>query len=522
MNLLRLLNSIFFVKKRHFIALGLFILAAGFIVSCSKINLATELGQGLIPEVDNIHTFDTTLDVETFNKLFTPANDTFKTLWSDRQFLGVISNDPIFGKTDARMYFQLLPFSGKNTLKGALGKRYLDSIVLSVRYAGTYGDTAMTQTIQVSEIDQATQFHLYNTRDTAVAYSVRDNSWLTTAGILGSASVVPFRLKDSTTDIRVLDTVKIANQLRIRLDNSFGQRLLGYDTTGANDAYSSDSVFKTKVNGFALQSVGGGNALLGFALADTANTRITVYYRFEKTDTPGDIDTAVAVLNFANQSAAANYIGRDYNGTQIISATSDDIADNILYIQNTPGSYANLKIPGLKTFPKYIIHLAELQMESIYDVSDTVFNAPGNMFLDVYDSTKSKYKLMPYAFQINTSGGLSGYDPFFSARTQGQTYYYKKDPLSNNSVKQWRFNLTPYVQKLVTGAVPLYTMRLYAPAYSRLSLGDPGISADLEAIKFVIPPAAATSAIPAVGRVRIGGGQHPTQKMKLRIVYSKL
>ncbi|MCF3107969.1 DUF4270 domain-containing protein [Niabella sp. CC-SYL272] len=509
------------MKKRHFFALGLFILATGLIVSCSKINLATELGQGLIPEVDNIHTFDTTLEVESFNKLFTAENDSFKTLWSDRQFLGVISNDPVFGKTDARMYFQLLPANGKKTLAGAPGKRYIDSIVLSLRYAGTYGDTALAQTIQVSEINQATQFHLYNTRDTNVAYSVRDNSWLTTAGVLGNASIVPFKLKDSTTDIRVKDTIKIANQLRIRLNQAFGQRLLDYDSTGANDAYSSDSVFKTKFNGFALQSVNGGNALLGFVLADT-NTRVSVYYRFEKTDAPGDIDTAVAVLNLANQSAAANYIGRDYNGTQIISATSDDIQDNILYIQNTPGSYANLKIPGLKTFPKSIIHLAELQMESIYDASDTVFNAPGNMFLDVYDSTASKYKLLPYAFQINSSGGLSGYDAFFSARTQGQTYYYKKDPLSNNSIKQWRFNLTPYVQRLLTGAVPLYTMRLYAPAYSRLSLGDPGISADLGAVKFVIPPAAATSAIPGVGRVRIGGGQHPTQKMKLRIVYSKL
>lgn len=516
------------MKRTFILALSITSLVACiFIASCSKVNMATDLGQGLIPEVDNIHTFDTTLEVQTINKLFTAANDSFKTLGSDVQFLGLIKNDPIFGKTDARMYFQLLPASPKTTLQGAPDKRYIDSVVLSLDLGTSpiiYGDTTAAQTIQVSEISQSTDFNFFGTRDTSGGYFIRDNSWLTTAGVLGSGTVVPFKLKDSTIDVQGKDTVPIGNQLRIKLDNSFGQRLLSYDTTGVNDAFSSDTAFKSKVKGFALQSIAGGNALMAIKLI-SGNTKLSIYYRYENT-TANKLDTAVAALNI--QSAAANYVGRDYAGTQIISATSDDIADNILYIQNTPGSYANIKIPGLKGFPSGVIHMAELQMESIFDPQDSIFQPPPNMFLDIYDSSASKFKLMPYAFMPqsipNAAGAASGYysigntAPFYnipSSTTSSRQYYYKT--VNGQVVKTWRFNITGYLQKMTQGIVPVYSMRLYAPAYIEEPLGDAN-----PVIPNNIQVSSVAGVVPGIGRVRIGGGTHPTQKMKLRIVYSKL
>jgi hypothetical protein len=46
------------------------------LISCRKINEATTLGGGLIPIVDNIYTFDTTLEVQAFNDTFSIATDT--------------------------------------------------------------------------------------------------------------------------------------------------------------------------------------------------------------------------------------------------------------------------------------------------------------------------------------------------------------------------------------------------------------------------------------------------------------
>ena len=271
-----------------------------------------------------------------------------------------------------------------------------------------------------------------------------------------------------------------------------------------------------------MKSVAGGNALMGMYLT-SENTRLAVYYRYNNRTTPSDIDTAVAFFPFYNfnsgviQNANANYIKRDYTGTQLLNGTGDAVADPIVYIQNTPGTYANIKIPGLMNFPNSVIHLAELQMESIYDPSDTLFYASSNIFLDVYDSSASQFKLVPHVFGYGGSGVLSNYEGFYSNRPASSPFYYKQDP-TGNRVKQLRFNLTRYAQKIVSNYEKSYMMRLYAPALVNLPLGDPN---PIVTDKFSIPQSSFRG-VTGIGRIRIGGGNNPTQKMKLRIVYSKL
>src|SRR5262249_39543291 len=145
------------------------------------------------------------------------------------------------------------PFYFKN--KPSLDSLKLDSVVLVLDYVSTYGDSTVPQTINVYEIT--------NEFRADTSYLVRKNSDFTvTAGTLGTRTFAPSSLRDSVK--AYLDTT--VNQLRIRLDDNFGNRLLLYDTTGANNAYVSDSLFKTKFKGFALKSVAGGNAIMGFNL----------------------------------------------------------------------------------------------------------------------------------------------------------------------------------------------------------------------------------------------------------------
>src|SRR5690606_32171378 len=119
--------------------------------------------------------------------------------------------------------------------------------------------------------------------------------------------------------------------------------------------------------------------------------------------------------------------------------------------------------------------LAELQMQTIYDVSDTLFYAPPNVFLDVYDSASAKFKLVPSIFGITQSstGGylLTGMEKFYTSGSLNQTFFNVNDPFGNR-VHQWRFNLTRYIQNVVSDRITAYNMRLYAPAATSLPLGD--------------------------------------------------
>ena len=92
--------------KKKYLALTLGTITTSLLIlfSCTKINEATDLGGNLIPPVDNIHTFDTTLEVQVFNDSFTVVTDSTIALPGFTHFLGKINNDPFFGKTNAQMF----------------------------------------------------------------------------------------------------------------------------------------------------------------------------------------------------------------------------------------------------------------------------------------------------------------------------------------------------------------------------------------------------------------------------------
>lgn len=143
------------MKNRQLLLLLGVTIASSIIVfsSCRKINDATTLGADLIPVVDNINTFDTSISVQTFNGLFDLLSDSQRLERSEEFFLGKINNDPLFGGTDARMFLELKPtiykyaFARKDSLE-------IDSVVLVLNYVETYGDTLVPQTVNVYEIDQ--------------------------------------------------------------------------------------------------------------------------------------------------------------------------------------------------------------------------------------------------------------------------------------------------------------------------------------------------------------------------------
>lgn len=489
------------MKNKHLV-LALGAVFAGTLIllfSCRKINEATELGGDLIPPVDNITTFDTTLEVQAFNDTFTLVTDSTLSLPDYEHFLGMISNDPIFGKTNAQIFVELKPsfFGSKYTFINRPDSLHIDSVVLVLDYVETYGDTTVPQTVNVYEIGGQIGDFRYDT-----TYRIRQNS-IPKAGLLGSRTFEPRVLKDSVK--AYLDTT--VNQLRIRLSDAFGQRLLNYDTTGTTGAYSSDSAFRNSFKGFALESVSG-NAIMGFNLG-SGKTKLAIYYKDDNNNAPVDKwDTAVAYFGFTGLSASANLISRDYAGTPLAAAVNGTTTpDDFVYIQNTPGSFATIRIPHLPALTNRIVHRAELIMEQVYDPTDTLFLPPAGLYLDAYDPAAATFRTVPYDFYFDISGSSNlvnfGAVPYFATDAAGK------------SIRTWRFNLSRYTQNVVNGVQPAYDLRLYAPVYTFNEYHPTAASTGTKVTVSVNPA-------PGKGRVRLGGGNHPTQKMRLRIVYSKI
>ena len=170
-------------------------------ISCKKINESTTLGGDLIPVVDNITTFDTILTVEAYNDTFSVVTDTTKYNTSYTHYLGHIENDPFFGKTDAKLFLELLPPSAKYTFINRPDSLTIDSVVLVLDYVETYGDTLAPQTINVYEIPQSSNFG-----DTS--FTIRESNY-EKGGLLGSKVVEPTLLNDS---IKGVSTWKVQIQ----------------------------------------------------------------------------------------------------------------------------------------------------------------------------------------------------------------------------------------------------------------------------------------------------------------------
>lgn len=471
--------------------------------ACRKINEATTVGGDLIPPVDNINTFDTLVDVTGFNDTFSFVNDSQYLARGEEYFLGLINNDPFFGKTDARMFLEFKPFAYGVYPFARPDSVKIDSIVLVLDHLENYGDTLTPQLINVYEINNGSSFRFDS------AYLIRkENVTYNTAFPLSKPGqfFIPKNLKDTSKAFRDTTT----HQLRIKLDTNFARRLFNYDTS---NAYKSDSIFRERFRGFAIRSESSGNAIMGFDPGGAS--KLAIYYRYPKRNSAGAMDTTVNYFFFTTLSASANYIKRDYAGSPLEASVGGTTPDPFLYIQTSPGSFATLKIPGLSTMSNRVVHRAELIVEQQYDVSDSLFRVPNILYLDAFDpsiTSGKKYRAIPY--DIPFSFG----QPNFTSPIFGLASQVISDG-AGNRVNTWKFNITRYVQHVFTKTQTAYDLRLYAPFTVSNKYGTPPTASDPNT-NFNLNPAIAK------GRVRLIGNNGPgdtnPRRMRLRIIYSKL
>jgi hypothetical protein len=483
------------VKKHIPIFFLATVISIGFL-SCTKINEATELGGDLIPAVDNVNTFEVVLNTVSNNFLF---DDSSKVSYSDLVAAGDL-DDPEFGSTHANFYFNILPSQlGIYPFKSKDSIVVMDSVVLSLAFSGSYGDTALgAQTLRVYEVDQSADLR----SDTVYRYTDPATELPTTGPELGSKTFSVRSLKDSVTIVRGGDTSKVANVVRIKLDNSLAFRFAEYDTTaGVTGGYYDDTAknvtkgerFRKLFKGLAVKADDGGNVLSYYNLADGARTKLTVYFKVMHPST-GKNDTLS--FDFWHRTGGqTNYIKRVPAGSWADVLNNGDPSDEKIYLQSSPGgSYASVLIPDLSALGNKVIHRAELIATKVPSTADNIFTPPTQLFLDrkTSDSSFLLYK----DIQANRDGSLN-----FTAF----------DGLLKNNM--YKFNITRYVQEVVTNNLSGDTLRLYAPLRTVLFVPNLG--------QYVAIPVAKAA---AYGRVVLAGGSFidPEQKLRLRIVYSNL
>lgn len=492
-----------------------FLLVSFFNWGCNKLD-TTDIGGDLLPAVDNVHTFADTFSIITTQGVFN-SDSTFVTRTEDH-VLGK-TNDPLFGQTTAGIYFQLKPaffpyyIGGTGDTLNNYGTG-LDSVVLCLKYKGFYGDSSIPLALQVREIVD-NQFRDSVNRPNNVNYHP-----LGLGQVLGSTTVNFTHLGDTVHYTNRRDSS--IGVIRIKLLQSWANSLYKMDSvyfhTGIN-AFYTDSVYRRFYNGLAVLANGSGNVLYYVNLADRA-TRLEIHFRRRNN---GALDTVFNSL----------VLNSDYFGTPTFrsSNTANNIVrtrpplpsgDQEIYLQTDPGTYANLKIPGLSGLSNRIIHRAELIVQQIPDLSGykDIFKGPNYLYLDLKDSSSSgptKYK--PVYYDLNPS---ALYDPdyknplsvSFYPSSSGIDYLYyggfrrNKTDQFGNAINYYNFNITKYVQDIVTNHRGSFDLRLFSPT----SFVYPQYS----------PNAIAYGNSIAYGRVKVGGGNNPNYKMILRVVYSNL
>ena len=477
-----------------------------FIGSCTKIDTTT-IGSDIIPEVDNINTFADTLDVIT-------TQGVFDGLYKDSTVLSILEShvigkvtDPLMGSTNATIFLQLKPSfypyyigtQAKDTVVQA------DSVVLCLSYKTAWGDSSQPLQLQVYEVSQSQ----HGTWD-SVSTNTDINFNPALAGPLSSVKTIDVSALPNFVKVGIADSVN--NQIRIKLSDAFRDQLFSRDTL-TNNSFRNDTLFRLFNNGFAVVT-NAGNSLLYINLIED-KTRLELHY---KKKNGGAVDTVYSNFYFnaglqgenVRRSSTANNIVRNRNPLPS--------GDQELYLQTSPGTFANLYFPGLDTLSNRVIHRAEIQIQQIPDpVNDAIYTESSYLYLDLVDSGLNKWK--PIYFDLNPS---ANYDPdfitpglpFFPAGGEVNINYFggylRKRTDVYGEAAYYNINVSRYVQQIVTKRTPNYKMRLFpAHSFSYPQYGN------------VIIPYLNNI---AYGRVRVGGGNNPNPqyKMRLRIVYSKI
>lgn len=477
-------------------------------IACTKIE-ATTMGGDIIPEVDNVHTFDTFLTVISNN--YIPADSTRISQGNDH-VVGGITNDPLFGSSKATLFFEMKPASYPFEFTDSV--KSLDSAVLILNFRKFYGESSVPLTFNLYEVDRRMQ------NDTLAQpnYTLQPDLGINRSKFWGTKTMKANQYRD-TIALKYGDSVfsNVNNQLRIPLNQTLARMLFEGDSA---TIYGSDSIFRNYLPGFALEVQGSPMAFHYFSL--TSGSGIEFYYQ-KKNDKVKDTVRTTFTCGFS--SAHAVKFDRDRSGAEINSYLTQNPTTGVsqVYIDATPGSMASIVVPGLKTLTNRVLHRAELKVTELEPATGLYaqLSPPKALYLDVeYEKEAGNFRGVPY--------DLSPFSGYYCYPSSGIDFSYfggvpEKATIDGSQYNQYTFNITRYIQGLITRNEPFFNFRLSAP-YSMYYKDCVNSTSAYQAQIF--PFVSNGKFINEIGesRIKVGGGNHPDTRfrMQIRLIYSKL
>ena len=397
----------------------LFFLLVSFFTSCKEED--DLVGTNIQPNSDNLNL--QFVDTVTLNA-FSVEDDSIITDEMSLNLLGFVS-DPIFGRTQASIYSQFR--LSQNSLNFGTNAE-LDSIVLTLSYEGFFGDTLKPFIIKVYELNEKLDLSKTYYSSTSLTY----NSTNLTQASTFYCYPRPKTLKNDTSQSTAV--------LRIPLQKSFGTSKF-IDKSGAAEL-STDANFMAYFKGLLIQAeaVSSDGSIIYIDMLDAASCLTLYYHNSQKTN----LKHSFVVNDSAERFTSINHF--DYNDAnsslkkQIIDNDYSEVNEK-LFVQGSAGVKTLINFPYLKSMfegKKVIITKAELVLTR--SGSDyTYFYQPPS--LDLY-------------YKKDESSSTSYYLPDYSL---GTSYFGGTYSSVNN---EYRFRITQYIQRLISGVVDDYPLSL--------------------------------------------------------------
>lgn len=334
--------------------------------------------------------------------------------------------DPELGELSASMAAQLLlvtdtPDFGTNPV--------IDSMVLSLMYAGYYGDTMDLQTFNVYELDEILDYPTDYYTDDVISHK---STLLATKTFLPrptSGYFVP-RMDTTSTgaDTLIIDT--LAAQIRLDLASlspELGNKILN----GQESDMSSNSHFVEYVKGLYItaEKVNSGGSISYFDLI-TLNSKVIIYYQNDDSVIQRTLHLNISSLSERLTTVDHNnYEDASVEFKEQVLEKNYELGKNQLYLQCLAGVETIIKFPHIKSFNTediIIINRAELVLQIDVEKSEG-YDPPVKLVLH----------------RINEEGSLE----FIEDEYVGEDYYGGE---YNEENQEYRFRLTKHIQSLIS------------------------------------------------------------------------
>ncbi|MFC2175737.1 DUF4270 domain-containing protein [Bacteroidota bacterium] len=246
--------------------------------------------------------------------------------------------DPIFGRVRSNLYTQFL-LSSSDVDFGSNPK--IDSIVVNLPYAGSYGNTDEVNGLQKFGVYKLGNAVKLNDEDTY--YSTKEHQL---GDMVGSKDFQP----DLDTET-ILGEDTLSPSLRIVLDEAFGQAILN------SNNLSSNSAFLSEFKGLALKPENASmnadfGSILYFNMVST-ETRVELYYHNDK-GAGARFDLLINEDCATHTAFIHDFAAEIENAVTGSTVTGADV----LFVQSMAGTKIKLDIP-------YLRNISELGVVSI-------------------------------------------------------------------------------------------------------------------------------------------------------------